>query len=71
VALTAKAIPGARTYYWEYSSNGKDWLRAPDTAQSHTIISGLTVGQTYYFRVHALTRKGPTDPTQIKSLVVR
>ncbi len=71
VVLIAKAIPGAQVYYWEYSSDGLSWLRAPDTTKSRTTISGLTVGQKYYFRVHALTRKGPTNPTQVKTHVVR
>jgi hypothetical protein len=36
-----------------------------------TVISGLTPGQTYYFRFRALTRKGMRDWSQVVSLIVR
>jgi hypothetical protein len=36
-----------------------------------TVISGLTPGQTYYFRFRALTRLGMRDWSQVITLIVR
>jgi hypothetical protein len=68
--LKAKAVLRAILYFWEVSTNQTSWV-VSDTPQAHTLISGLTVGQTYYFRFRARTRKGTTDYSQIISHVVR
>jgi hypothetical protein len=34
-------------------------------------VSGLTPGQTYYFRYYTITRKGQSDPSQIFSILVK
>jgi hypothetical protein len=44
--------------------------RDAETMKAVTVISGLTPGQTYYFRFRALTRKGMRDWSQIVSLLV-
>jgi hypothetical protein len=70
VALVAKSVGPNSTYYWEYSVDGKTWLKAPDTLKAKTTISGLTPATTYSFRFHALTRKGPVDYSQVVTLLV-
>jgi hypothetical protein len=70
VALIAKSVGPSSTYYWEYSADGKIWLKAPDTLKGKTTISGLTPATTYSFRFRALTRKGPVDYSQVVTLLV-
>jgi len=70
VALDAKSVGPNSTYYWEYSVDGKTWLKAPDTLKAKTTISGLTPATTYSFRFRALTRKGPVDYSQVVTLLV-
>jgi hypothetical protein len=70
VALIAKSVGPSSTYYWEYSVDGKTWLKAPDTLKAKTTIPGLTPATTYSFRFHALTRKGPVDYSQVVTLLV-
>jgi hypothetical protein len=69
VTLVAKSVGPNSTYYWEYSVDGKTWIKAPDTLKGKTTISGLTPATTYYFRFRALTRKGPVDYSQVVSLL--
>jgi hypothetical protein len=70
VALAAKAVGRPATYYWMYSLDQKTWSSVPDTMKASTVISGLTSGQTYYFRFSALTRAGAVGYSQIVSLLV-
>ena len=71
VELDAKAVAPTASYYWQFSPDGKTWTSAPETMQHTTVISGLTPGQTYYFRFRALTRKGMRDWSQIVQTIVR
>jgi hypothetical protein len=71
VLVIALAAAKTAVYYFEYSSDGKTWLACPSVLKCRTSLSGLTVGTTYYFRVHAQTRKGLTDLSSVVSLVVR
>jgi hypothetical protein len=61
VLLVAKAVAEASCYYWQFSANQTSWTSAPETTKATTTISGLTPGQTYYFRFRVLTSKGVTD----------
>src|SRR5262249_13451610 len=69
--LIAKAIAGAVLYYWEVSSDQKSWSVAADSTKAHAILTGLTPGQTYWFRFRARTRKGMSDYSIILSHIVR
>jgi hypothetical protein len=73
VLLVAKAVAGATTYYWSFSLDQKSWSSAPETTKAKTTISGLTVGQTYYFRFCTLARKveAKSDPSQAISFLVK
>ncbi len=70
VVLVAKAVGVNATYFWQVSSDQKSWSNAPETMKATTVISGLTPGQTYYFRFRALTRAGQVDFSQVVSLLV-
>ncbi len=71
VELDAKAVANSATYYWAFSLDGRSWTSVPETMKHVTVISGLTPGQTYYFRFRALTRKGMRDWSQVVQLIVR
>ncbi len=71
VVCDAKAVAKQATYYFCYSVDEKNWVSVPETMKSKVTISGLTPGQTYYFRFRALTRKGMGDPSQIVSFLVK
>ena len=71
VVCDAKAVARDATYYFCYSMDEKSWVSVPEGMKSKVTISGLTPGQTYYFRFRALTRKGMSDPSQIVSFLVK
>lgn len=71
VLLIAKALAANAVYYWEFSLDQKTWTSAPEAFKATTTISGLTVGQLYYFRFRGLTRKGKTDYSQVVSFLVK
>jgi hypothetical protein len=65
-------VPGIpTTYYLSYSQDEKSWVSAPDSMLCKITVSGLTPGQTYYFRYRTLTRKGMSDFSQIVSFLVK
>ena len=45
-------------------------MSAPETAQTTTVISGLTPLQMYYFRFRTTSRKGRRGYSKVVSLVV-
>ena len=71
VQLIARAIPKALLYFWELSVDQKVWSPALDTSSANAVLTGLTAGQTYYFRFRTRTRKGMTDYSQVLSHLVR
>jgi hypothetical protein len=71
VHLVARAVPKALLYFWEVSVDQKVWSVALDTSAAQAVVTGLTVGQTYYFRFRVRDRKGMTDYSQVLSHVVR
>jgi hypothetical protein len=70
VEADAASVGRTAAYFWEFSVNQTDWTTVPATMQASTVISGLTPGQTYYFRFRALTRKERKDYSQVVRLVV-
>ena len=71
VHLIARAIAKALLYFWEISSDQKNWSVALDTSAANAFISTLTPGQTYYFRFRVRTRKGMGDYSQVLSHIAR
>ncbi len=51
VLLRAHAVAKKAAYEWEVSTDGKTWTNLPATDVAHTSVAGLTMGQTYWFRV--------------------
>ncbi len=71
VVCRAKA-PGIPTnYFWSYSLDQKTWTDVPLALTATITLTGLTPGQTYYFRYHTMNRKGTSDPSQVVSLMVK
>jgi|SRR6185437_14928048 len=71
VVCHAKA-PGIPTsYFWSYSLDQKNWTAVPMTQKAMITITGLTAGQTYYFRYYTVNRKGTSDPSQTFNLLVK
>lgn len=59
VKLQAKA-EGRASYLWEYSLDQENWTTGNITVQSSTVISNLTPGERYYFRVAVIKEEqGP------------
>ena len=48
----------------------KAWTELRSTTQAKTVVTGLTPGATYFFRVQALTKDGEGNFCQPVSLVV-
>ena len=72
VKLVARAIPNHRgTYDWQWSQDQKAWTTVPSTVQAHTIINGLPVAVTVYFRHRTVTKAGTSDWGQSISIQVR
>jgi hypothetical protein len=70
VALTAKPVARAATYYWEYSLDTSTWTALPETMQTRIELPGLMSAHVYYFRFRALTKEGQRDYSPVVSLYV-
>jgi hypothetical protein len=70
VILAAKSAAPKAVYRWEHSMDQETWTPLPETMLTRTEVSGLTPGQTYYFRFRAFTRAGWQDYSQVVSLLV-
>lgn len=70
VELDARAVAPGASYYWQWSTDLKDWVSVPETKKASTTITGLVPATTYYFRFRALTHKGMTDWSQAVRLLV-
>ncbi len=71
VVCRAKAPGIPANYFWSYSLDQKSWTSVPQAMKSTITISGLTAGQTYYFRYYTTTRKGQSDLSQVVNLLVK
>jgi len=67
--LTAKTAGNRAAYYWEMSTDGKVWTSLPIVLIAKTEVSGLTPGETYYFRYKATTMGGTSDWSHIISVI--
>ncbi|MFO0759541.1 MAG: fibronectin type III domain-containing protein [Byssovorax sp.] len=65
VVLRAKSAGPAAAYEWQDSGDGGDtWTSAGVTTVANTTVSGLTMGQTYQFRVRVTIKKTTGDFSQ-------
>jgi hypothetical protein len=71
VQLLAKAAAHRAAYDWQYSTDQKTWTPTPPTLQAKTIVSGLTAGTVYYFRVQPLIATGEENWSQVISMLVK
>jgi hypothetical protein len=71
VQLVAKAITGAKSYEWQYSTDsGKTWISLPPSTQANTTVTGLQSATMVTFRHRPLTKTGPLDWGQPVTAVV-
>ena len=70
VKLIAKAVDHRASYEWQYSTDQKTWTSAPTTLQAKTVITGLTSGTVFYFRVRGVTKTGEGAFSQIVQILV-
>ena len=62
VLLRAHAVAKRAAYEWQSSSDGgKTWTTLPATNYAHTSVAGLTLGQSYEFRVRGNVGATPGD----------
>ena len=72
VALSAKAVKSRRVQYgWQMSVDQKTWTNLPTTLKASTVVSGLTAGTVYYFRVQTQTVAALSDWSAIVSILAR
>jgi len=69
--LVARRLARRASNEWQYSTDGKTWTSAPPTLQCRTTITGLQPGVLTYFRHRAVTKDGPTEWSQLVSLIVQ
>ncbi len=70
-ALVARAVAKDAVYFFQVSTDQKNWTALPSVMKCRTTATGLTVGTTYSFRFQAQTRKGLGDWSEIVSFVAR
>ena len=70
VELDARAPTRDASYYWQWSTDQKNWVSLPETKKANTTITGLTPATMYWFRFRALTRKGMANWSEPVSLIV-
>ena len=61
VVLQRKRVDGARSYIWQQSIDGNEWITTQTTAQASVELTGLTPLTKYWFRVAAVTITGTSD----------
>ncbi|MEI8272906.1 MAG: fibronectin type III domain-containing protein [Paludibacter sp.] len=61
VILQRKRVDGARSYIWQQSIDGNEWITTQTTAQASVELTGLTPLTKYWFRVAAVTITGTSD----------
>ena len=69
--LVARAAAKSAMYFFQVSTDERNWTACPNVMKAKTMVTGLTVGTTYYFRFQAHTRKGLGDWSMTVSFVVR
>jgi hypothetical protein len=70
--LAVKSAANRASYDWEWSGDGgHTWTPVAPTLQAKTVITGLPVGTTCQFRHRAVTKTGPSDWSQVITLVIK
>jgi len=71
VRLIVKSAGDRAAYEWQMSTDGTTWTFVRLTLQASTLVSGLTPGRTYSFRMRVQTKDGLGDWSQVVSILVR
>ncbi len=72
VKLFTTAVKSA-VYKWQYTTNPADpttWVTYAEASIAHILVTGLTSGQRYYFRVAAITKAVGPWSTVINTVVM-
>ncbi len=56
---------------WWYSGDNITWTRIPPTVEANTMMAGLLIGKSAYFRQETVTSKGGTGMSQVISIMVK
>ena len=71
VHLSAKAVVGAGSNEWAYSTDGgKTWISLPSSTKANTTFTGLQSATTVTFRHRPVTKAGPQDWSQPITAVI-
>src|SRR6185312_1221122 len=62
VKLIALAMVDVTAYFWEWSLDQLTWTVGAQTTKARAMLSGLTAGKVYYFRVRGLKRGDTLTP---------
>jgi hypothetical protein len=71
VKVSILSLGRPATYYVEVSLDQKTWTSQPDVQRTTLTITGLTPGQTYYFRFHALVKETPMGYCPVVPFLVK
>ena len=71
VKLSALALGRPASYFFEVSSDEKTWTAQPEVHVARISITGLTPGQTYYFRFRGLVKSVPKDYCPVVAFIVK
>jgi len=59
--LRAKAVKRGASYEWQISSDGKTWATVGFSTRADRMVTGLSAGSTYYFRLRTTIGHGTGD----------
>jgi hypothetical protein len=71
VCLVAAWAGPSAVHCFQISSDQESWAPCPEAVKRKTLVTGLTVGSTYYFRVQTQTPSGLSAWSAAVSFVVR
>jgi len=71
VLLKHKAVQGAKSWVWQYSTDGIEWTHSGISTQTSYLVTGLTPVSKYWFRSAYVTIDGQSEWSNPVSEVVK
>ena len=71
IKLIAKAAGRRASYDWQLSLDGGAWTNLPSTLTAKTLVTDLTSGTKYYFRVRSILKAGTSAWSVVVSITVQ
>jgi hypothetical protein len=71
VLLKHKAVQGAKSWVWQYSTDGVEWTHSGISTQTSYLVTGLTPVSKYWFRSAYVTIDGQSEWSNPVSEVVK